>query len=411
MKKIIKINYLLYSVIFFILSIVILIFNESFYKIVIISLLIILGLDTLKNILFWIIHDKKSIHILIINIFMIIFITFMINNKNIPYSIFPFLTGLYIIMNGIIKSISTYNLFITKENGKLFNIIISLIFYAIGISLMLSPLIHLKAVLIIFGIYTMILSLNNLHDFINDTLNKNNKRRIHICLPTFIDALIPYNYLKKIDNIDENLSINKRNAKPDIEILIHVSKNKNGKMGHVDFIFNNIVYSYGNYDHSSYKLFNTIGDGVLIKSEKKEYIKFCIEDSNKTLFSYGIKLSNKQKKDLKNKLNQVEKNIYSWTPSTNNNYYAERLNKKTKSSFYKFKKGKYKKYFLLNNNCAYFADKILNVTGTDIIKISGLITPGTYQEYLNKELNKKNGIVISLNIYNNKTYKNLSLND
>jgi len=337
----------------------------------------------------------------------------MLNNKNIPYSIFPLLTGIYIVMNGIIKSILTYTLFIANEKGKISNIIISLIYYAIGISLMLSPLIHLKAVLIIFGIYTLALSISNLIDFYTDTINKDVKRRIHICLPTFIDALIPYNYLKKINNIDETFSINKKNQKPDIEILIHVSEKKNGKMGHVDFIYNDIVYSYGNYDHDSYKLFETIGDGVLIKSSKKEYIDFCIKDSNKTLFAYGIKLNNKQKEALEEKINQLKENTYSWKPTTNKNYYAERLSKKTKNktSFYKFKKGKFKKYFLLNTNCAYFADKILNVTGTDILKINGLITPGTYQEYLNKELNKKNGIVISCNIYNNKSYKNLSLNN
>ena len=91
MKQLLKINYLLYSIIFFVLSIIILIFNEAFYKLVIITLLIILGLDILKNILSWIINKKRSIHNLIINIFMIIFVTIMLSNKNIPYSIFPFL--------------------------------------------------------------------------------------------------------------------------------------------------------------------------------------------------------------------------------------------------------------------------------------------------------------------------------
>ena len=34
--------------------------------------------------------------------------------------------------------------------------------------------------------------------------------------------------------------------------------------------------------------------------------------------------------------------------------------------------------------------------------MNGLITPGTYYEYLNKEFSKKNSIVVNRNIYNEK---------
>ena len=46
------------------------------------------------------------------------------------------------------------------------------------------------------------------------------------------------------------------------------------------------------------------------------------------------------------------------------------------------------------------ADSIIGKSGTDILKINGIITPGTYYEYLNREFQKKNSMVISKNIYN-----------
>ena len=40
--------------------------------------------------------------------------------------------------------------------------------------------------------------------------------------------------------------------------------------------------------------------------------------------------------------------------------------------------------------------------GIDIIKIQGLISPGAYFEYFNREFNRKNSMVISRTIYHNR---------
>ena len=413
MKKLLRFNYLAYSTLLFVLGIIILIFNVRLYKSIVLFLLFFISIDTIKNIFIWIIKKKKNITDLIINFLTIILIIFMFTHKVVPYAIFPIITGLYICLNGIIKSISTYNLFITNSSGKIFYLFISITFFIIGFSLILSPITHLHFILLLIGIYTILLSLNYLKDYLND-LNKREikklRRKIRITLPVFIDAFIPYSTIKiHEDKFNENeLVFTKTNEKPDLEILIHVSLNGNGKFGHVDFLYKNIVYSYGNYDNTTYKLFDSLGDGVLFKTEKNKYIKFCIEDKEKTIFVYGIKLNDDQKKALEKTLAKIEDNLYPWNPQNNAKYYASRLNKNAKTKFYKFKKGKFKKFFLLNNNCAYFTDKIIGETGTDILKISGIITPGAYYEYLNIELKKKNSMVISRNIYNNTNYKNLS---
>ena len=46
------------------------------------------------------------------------------------------------------------------------------------------------------------------------------------------------------------------------------------------------------------------------------------------------------------------------------------------------------------------ADSIIGKSGSDLLKMSGIITPGTYYEYLNREFRKKNSMVISRTIYN-----------
>ena len=85
--------------------------------------------------------------------------------------------------------------------------------------------------------------------------------------------------------------------------------------------------------------------------------------------------------------------------------YASNLYKSTNVKFYKFNSGKFKKYFALGNNCSKLADYIIGKSGIDLLKMYGVITPGTYYEYLNREYKKKDSMVISREIYNAKNVK------
>ncbi|WRK53471.1 hypothetical protein SD457_26235 [Coprobacillaceae bacterium CR2/5/TPMF4] len=42
--------------------------------------------------------------------------------------------------------------------------------------------------------------------------------------------------------------------------------------------------------------------------------------------------------------------------------------------------------------------------GLDIIDLNGIISPGTYQNYLEKEYQRVNGVVVSKNVYNRLTF-------
>ncbi|TAH59554.1 MAG: hypothetical protein EWM50_07880 [Gottschalkiaceae bacterium] len=65
-------------------------------------------------------------------------------------------------------------------------------------------------------------------------------------------------------------------------------------------------------------------------------------------------------------------------------------------------KGPFKTYFALNTNCVLLADTIVGQAGIDLLKIQGLISPGAYFDFFNREFSRKNSFVISRTIY----YKN-----
>lgn len=417
MNKILRINYLASFFVLFTIGILIFIFNEKLYKFVVILTLLFILLDTLKHIFKNASLKNRNIIGLLINLLTVIVIMIMLNNQFIPYSIFPLLLSFYILLNGIMKGLLTYILFVNNARGKITQLLSSISHLIISITLMFSPLMHLNAVLVIVGIYTILLSLNYLDDYFRD-LNKrerrNLKRKIRIPIPLILEAIVPYAFLKFINkhlNNDEEDVIVKENKKIDMEIFIHVSEKGNGKMGHVDLLFKDKVISYGNYDFESAHFFDTMGHGVLFVTDKENYINFCVKNSKKTLFGYGLTLNEKQIDAVSKKLEELKEILYEWHPNMEHDSYSKRLFVNTNAKFYKFKKGRFKKFFLLGNNCAVFADNLIGATGSDILRLNGIISPGTYQAYLDSEFNKKNSMVITRTIYNDKSIKNLSSKD
>ena len=79
--------------------------------------------------------------------------------------------------------------------------------------------------------------------------------------------------------------------------------------------------------------------------------------------------------------------------------YASRLYEATGARFYKFRSGRFKTYFVLGTNCVLLADRLIGASGSDIIHVSGIITPGTYYDYLNRQYLLQNSNVISRHAY------------
>lgn len=374
-------------------------------------------------------NNKKNITFTKSFLYLIFCLVLLLFPK-IPMSILPIVFASYLILNAIIKLFTYVILFQDKTNGRIRELLLFFVYLSIGIPLLFSPLKKVEVMLTLIGVYFIILGINYFIDYITTKLSskfKNNiRRRIKITLPVFLEAIIPYQVLNEINDFingeeqKNKMIYEEKNSDivPDMEIFVHCSNNGFNRLGHVDLCFDGWVYSYGNYDDSSASFFTMIGDGVFFKTNKDDYIPFCIKHSSKTIFGFGLKLNNSQKKRIKNYIDSLLSNTTEWYPPivqdmldnkkiNKKKYtdYASCLYNASNAKFYKPTKGKFKEYFVLGLNCCMLADSVIGKSGTDVIKINGIITPGTYYEYLNREFRKKNSIVVTKNIYNSESTK------
>jgi len=412
-KSITKISLIINSILFLGTGITIICFNTNYLNLFhLTTSLLITGIGCISLILN--ILKTKKIKDILLSISTLIIGLFFYYNKIKFLSLFPIIFGLYMLLNGLIK-FTTYIIYKKREKLTYYSILIgSLIDFIFSYIMISEPSKNIKSLTIILGIYLILFSLTYFKDFINECIPRKKKRRgIRITIPIIFSVMIPYKVLLKINNLLEHwktpvqIQNKNQNKNTDLEILIHVKDSNIGKFGHADLCYKGTVYSYGCYDEQSKKLFETIGEGTLFEIKNKEkYIKFCNKNSDKTIFCFGISLTDEQNKAVEKEIKKIKKSTYFWDVTdtkekSKKNTYAEKLLKETNAKFYKFNKTSYKTYFLLSTNCVKLVDEIVGITGSDILKINGVITPGSYYAFLEKELKKENSNVITKQIYTN----------
>lgn len=337
--------------------------------------------------------------------------------------ILPVFFGIYAFFSGIIRILIYMQYKRNGVEGRKFIVLEAIVLASFGIMIIIHPLASILPISNIIGIFFILYGISFFGDALLDGLSNETKtsfkRRIRISLPVFMVALIPHKILMKINKAFEtekldkdDFTIFKENTSFDLEILIHVAEKGIAAFGHVDIWFEDKVLTYGTYDESTYRLAGVISDGVLIEiGDKEKYISFSQKNKGKTLFGFGLKLTEEQKKRVREKIEEIYKKLYEWKPQSKideeigivpkvpRKDYASIVYQNLNGKFYKFRKGPFKTYFALNTNCVLLADEIVGQAGIDIVKIQGLISPGAYFEYFNREFSRKNSIVISRTIY------------
>ncbi|MGX7417558.1 HdeD family acid-resistance protein [Carnobacterium gallinarum] len=350
--------------------------------------------------------------------------------SNIPFYLLAVVFGAYLVLKGVALLVN-YQTYRKNQLTGRFNLFVSGIFQVIlGIVLLWSPRLAINDILIIIGLYFTLYGIGNLaltiQSFISPETKNRLKRKIRLTPPVFIEAFVPRAVLKETNAIltpdsDTNetnspqLVEKKSDLIPDLEIFIHVTEKSYGSIGHMDLCFDGEIISYGNYDEDSYRLFDTVGDGVLISTQKEDYIRFCIEHNQKTLFGFGIQLNEQQRIDIRQKINELKMDCYPWkshlerkndegqnfTKATNPySDYASCLYAATHCHLSKFNRGKFKTYFVLTTNCVLLADTIIGPSGIDLLTINGILTPGAYLDFLNHEFKRTDSNVITYQVYN-----------
>lgn len=336
--------------------------------------------------------------------------------SNLPVNIIIIILGCYQLCTAAVYGI-TYLLYRQNKLKGGFRYFFDTVLYGgIGLTTIFSPSTDGRLQFLIVGIYLILLGFSNVRDgafFNTDLEQKQLWHRIRINLPVIIAAFFPAEQLNRFNcflqgekrEYQKVYSRIRDKQKPvDLEVLVHTSdQNLFGMIGHVDICYQGKVISYGSYDVFSERLFGTIGDGVLFKVDKDAYIDLCKEESKKTLFGYGLSLTDAQKRAVEKRLAEIDELLAVWNPSAelknNDHTYAYKLKHGLGAQLYKFKTSQFKTYFILSTNCCLLADSIIGQAGTAILDMRGIIAPGTYQSYLQYEFESANDLVVAQNIY------------
>ncbi len=407
-KAVTKISLIINSILFITVGFIIIFYKTKYLDLFhLINSLLIIGLGGISLILN--ILKTKRIKDILLSLSTLGIGIFFYNNKRKFLSLFPIMFGIYMLVNGIIKFV-TYVVFKKVENENFYNVLLgSVIDFIFSYIMIKEPSENIDNLTIILGIYIILFGVTYAKDFLKeifpDIMRKKRKKRI--TLPIIVSSMMPYGVLLKINNALNSYEtpVKVKNKKVsgnmDLEIFIHVKDTAIGRFGHADLCYKGMVYSYGCYDEKSKKLFESLGNGTLFKtSERDKYLKFCTTNSDKTIFAFGITLTDKEKEKIEKRLKEIEDDTYPWNPKeSEKNSYAQKLVKKTQAKFYKFKNSNYKTYFLMSTNCVKLVDDVVGTTGSDLLTINGVITPGAYYEYLENEFKKKNSNVITKQIY------------
>ena len=346
-----------------------------------------------------------------------VFFCILYNHQSFPQILFQIIFGIYCLVSALASLIQLLINIYNQVKGKIFLLICTFFYMGIGIILIVSRE-ELKVLIRAFGIYLILLGFRALSDAsqcVNPLTKVEWKRKVRLTFPALLCAFFPDWALNAINSLLEagqpvEWEQKEGKVSTDLRVFVHVGPYGLQKVGHICFAYRDIVYSYGNYDRASFRFNQTIGDGVLFRAPVQDYIPNAMEVENNTIFEYGITLSDSQKELLEAKLKALETNLERWycLIEQERGYdhlqdyqedYPSRLHAKTGAKLYKFKSGKFKSYWALGDNCAVFTDRMLGCLGADILSMRGIISPGTYLDWLQKEFLKRNSPVVSRTLH------------
>ena len=244
------------------------------------------------------------------------------------------------------------------------------------------------------------------------------KRRIRIPMPAIFTLLFPYQMLMKVNkmlNQDEDTVIERLNPDSEeksdagLEVFIHISPFGFDRIGHTDIVYKNQVYTFGNFDAETRRLFGTVGDGVMFTTDRESYLKFLMR-RQVTVMSFGVSLTDCEARDLEKALTKLMTTTKPFEMSTDRQKqgYVGALIDLANPQFYKFKRGLFQTYFVLGTNCVTFVDDLIWKSGVDIFAFAGIMTPGAYLDYFNKAYFSYTSKVVRRRIYHRRLMQKLN---
>lgn len=82
----------------------------------------------------------------------------------------------------------------------------------------------------------------------------------------------------------------------------------------------------------------------------------------------------------------------------------------TNAALYKFSRSKFKTYFVLGTNCVLLSDQLIGTSGADVLALNGVMTPGAYLEYFEREAQKEWSLISAKFIINEGIFRDKQQN-
>jgi len=352
--------------------------------------------------------DRPTLGQAVLRLALAVFLTARPNNIRASMSL---VFGVWVMINAVSKGIYLWQLFHTHSRGKIRTAFQMIVYVLFGLILLTHPVAGAGWLAMVLGIYCLIAGAFRLVDATRELLGtdvrgKRLKQRLRIKPPVLLTALMPMRLLTILDDPDEEAEIEQwtmrggdwTDAEPNLEIFLHLSKNTAMGFGHMDIALGDTVYSYGCYDGDSNRLFGAISDGVMLKVNREEYIPFSLEYGKKRLIGYGVVLSEEQREAVERKISEFLGNSTRWNPPESNEEATE-LIRRANAEYYKVNEGPFKKYNVMTTNCVAMANILSGSGGVDLMNPQGIITPGTYAEFLDRQFRREYSIVVSRKVY------------
>ena len=355
----------------------------------------------------------------------IVLTSFSLADPDLFYSLFPRIIGAWILLHGIVKVIVFSVKWRDQLPGKAQSFFFMIVDMVMAFILMFKPNQYYVLISYGIGIYFIIYGGKNLIEFAQDVLPDDYGsmlgKKLQMAIPPWMAAIVPVRLLRMILNKSEDdiakaeFESVKADIPVDLEIMMHLAPGGPAMFGHIDLVYHGTVISYGCYDPHNRRLFGTLGDGVAIVAPRDEYLYNCLANENKTLIVFGIILDANQKQKINERVLEVFEKFVDFQSDEErlrlglpilgelDDDYISRVTRHVHNAhFYKIKEGIFKTFFVVYTNCVSFTLQIVRTIGLDLFDISGIVSPGSYYDFLNHEFKRDKSFVISRKVYTKK---------
>ena len=258
-----------------------------------------------------------------------------------------------------------------------------------------------KGIFFACGILLMVFGTGQLCDFIG-LVTRNRKLKgvlssIRLALPDVTGMLVPLRTAELLP--EEVLRPSGEDRKGQVEVLFQFSSSGMALAGHCELCVDGKTYTYGTYDPATARLFKTMGDGIIIRAPRDEYLARCIRTEGKRVIGYVLSLNEEQEAALREQLRQFEECLVPWEPHLPPNAFASKMQELGNVEFYRIVKGRYSTYFIPTINCVSLTDFLLEKAGLGHAVIMGVKFPGAYMDHLERLYLTEKGVISARRVY------------